>query len=428
MRTASSSSAATRPTRTRSCSAASRRRRRAAGDEDHLLRPAPHRHGGTRRPVPADPARHRRDAVPRPAAHHAVGRLDEAGVHRRAHQRLRRAEGVVRECTPELVAQTCGIAKEDLFTAAKWFATSPATLSLYCQGLNQSSSGTAKNAALINLHLATAQIGKPGAGPFSLTGSRMRWAGARWAGWRTCCRRTATWPIPQHRAEVARCGACLRCRRSRARPRWRCSRPRRRRDQGAVDRLHQPRAVDAGPGDGARALERAEFVVVQEAFATTATCDYADLLLPATTWGEKDGTVTNSERRISRVRRRWRRRGARGTTGRSRWSSRGGWSAASGPLPQAGEGARHAVPLPHPRIHLARTPRIHARPRPRHHRPHLPLLERAPQQWPFPEGATTGRRASTKTASSPPRRQGALRRRQATSRWPNRASRATPSR
>jgi assimilatory nitrate reductase catalytic subunit len=51
-----------------------------------------------------------------------------------------------------------------------------------------------------------------------------------------------------------------------------------------------------------RALERAEFVVVQEAFLSTATCDYADLLLPATTWGEKTGTVTNSERRVSRVR------------------------------------------------------------------------------------------------------------------------------
>ncbi|MDO8386196.1 MAG: molybdopterin dinucleotide binding domain-containing protein, partial [Polaromonas sp.] len=51
-----------------------------------------------------------------------------------------------------------------------------------------------------------------------------------------------------------------------------------------------------------RALQRAELVVVQEAFATPATCDYADLLLPATTWGEKTGTVTNSERRISRVR------------------------------------------------------------------------------------------------------------------------------
>jgi assimilatory nitrate reductase catalytic subunit len=51
-----------------------------------------------------------------------------------------------------------------------------------------------------------------------------------------------------------------------------------------------------------RALERAELVIVQEAFATTSSCDYADLLLPATTWGEKTGTVTNSERRISRVR------------------------------------------------------------------------------------------------------------------------------
>ena len=51
-----------------------------------------------------------------------------------------------------------------------------------------------------------------------------------------------------------------------------------------------------------RALERCELVIVQEAFATTATAAYADLLLPATTWGEKDGTVTNSERRISRVR------------------------------------------------------------------------------------------------------------------------------
>ncbi len=51
-----------------------------------------------------------------------------------------------------------------------------------------------------------------------------------------------------------------------------------------------------------RALQRAEFVVVQEAFASSETCAYADLLLPAAPWGEKEGTVTNSERRISRVR------------------------------------------------------------------------------------------------------------------------------
>ncbi|EWS58198.1 Nitrate reductase [Hydrogenophaga sp. T4] len=74
-------------------------------------------------------------------------------------------KALVRECTPEHVAQVCGVPKEDIYTAAQWFATSHATLSLYCQGLNQSSSGTAKNATLINLHLATGQIGKPGAVP-----------------------------------------------------------------------------------------------------------------------------------------------------------------------------------------------------------------------------------------------------------------------
>ncbi len=61
-------------------------------------------------------------------------------------------KSLVRDCTPDLVAHTCGLTKADLLTAATWFATSSSTLSLYCQGLNQSSSGTAKNASLINLH------------------------------------------------------------------------------------------------------------------------------------------------------------------------------------------------------------------------------------------------------------------------------------
>ncbi|MGZ3254409.1 MAG: molybdopterin-dependent oxidoreductase, partial [Burkholderiaceae bacterium] len=76
----------------------------------------------------------------------------------------------VRDYTPKYVAEICGISEEDLVNAARMFGKSKASLSLYCQGLNQSASGTAKNAALINLHLATGQIGKPGAGPFSLTG------------------------------------------------------------------------------------------------------------------------------------------------------------------------------------------------------------------------------------------------------------------
>ncbi len=80
----------------------------------------------------------------------------------------------VRNCTPALTAQLCGIKEADLVQAARWFGGNldgpsggrTPTLSLYCQGLNQSVSGTDKNAALVNLHLATGQIGKPGAGPF----------------------------------------------------------------------------------------------------------------------------------------------------------------------------------------------------------------------------------------------------------------------
>ena len=212
-------------------------------------------------------------------------------------------KALVREATPERVAQVCGISVADLTTAAQWFATSKATLSLYCQGLNQSSSGTAKNAALINLHLATAQIGKPGAGPFSLTGQPNAMGGREVGGMANLLSAHRDLANPQHRAEVAAL--------------W-----------GVADVPSQPgkTAVEMfqAAADGEikalwiactnpaqsmpdqatvrRALQRAEFVVVQEAFATAETCAYADLLLPATTWGEKTGTVTNSERRISRVR------------------------------------------------------------------------------------------------------------------------------
>jgi assimilatory nitrate reductase catalytic subunit len=109
----------------------------------------------------------------------------------------------VRDYTPDIVAETCGIKKEDLFTATKMFATSAATLSLYCQGLNQSSSGTAKNAALINLHLATRQIGKPGAGPFSLTGQPNAMGGREVGGLANLISAHRDMTNPEHRAEVA---------------------------------------------------------------------------------------------------------------------------------------------------------------------------------------------------------------------------------
>ena len=227
-------------------------------------------------------------------------RQDWVGAHTSGFDALK---ATVRDCTPDLVAQVCGIAKEDLLTAARWFATSPATLSLYCQGLNQSSSGTAKNAALINLHLATAQIGRPGAGPFSLTGQPNAMGGREVGGLANLLSAHRDLANPAHRAEVA---ALWGVDDVPAKPGKTAVEMFEAAADGEIKALWiactNPAQSMPDQATVRRALERAEFVVVQEAFSTTATCDFADLLLPATTWGEKDGTVTNSERRISRVR------------------------------------------------------------------------------------------------------------------------------
>ncbi|MDB5884726.1 MAG: assimilatory nitrate reductase alpha subunit apoprotein [Polaromonas sp.] len=212
-------------------------------------------------------------------------------------------KATVRDCTPDLVAQTCGITKEDLLTAARLFATSAATLSLYCQGLNQSSSGTAKNAALINLHLATGQIGKPGAGPFSLTGQPNAMGGREVGGMANLMSGHRDLANASHRAEVAALWGVASVPAAPGKTAVEMF-------QAAADgeskalwiACTNPAQSMPDQATVRRALERAELVVVQEAFSTTATCAYADLLLPATTWGEKTGTVTNSERRISRVR------------------------------------------------------------------------------------------------------------------------------
>ena len=216
-------------------------------------------------------------------------------------------KATVRDYTPDMVADTCGLKKTDLLEAARLFATSPATLSLYCQGLNQSSSGTAKNAALVNLHLATGQIGKPGAGPFSLTGQPNAMGGREVGGLANLISAHRDMANPDHRAEVARLWGLDRIGRDvPSRPGKTAVEMFQAAADGEIKALWiactNPLQSMPDQATVRLALERAEFVVVQEAFATPATCDYADLLLPATTWGEKAGTVTNSERRISRVR------------------------------------------------------------------------------------------------------------------------------
>ena len=111
---------------------------------------------------------------------------------------------IVKNYPPEKVATLCGIPAESIVQAARWFAASEASLSLYCQGLNQSVHGTHNNAGIIHLHLAAGQIGKPGAGPFSLTGQPNAMGGREVGGLSNLLSAHRDLANPEHRAEVAR--------------------------------------------------------------------------------------------------------------------------------------------------------------------------------------------------------------------------------
>jgi assimilatory nitrate reductase catalytic subunit len=219
--------------------------------------------------------------------------------HTEGFEALREA---VRETTPAVAAGICGVLAEDIIKAARWFGSAKASLSLWCQGLNQSAHGTANGAALIHLHLATGQIGRPGTGPFSLTGQPNAMGGREVGAMANLASAHRDLGNPEHRAEIARLWGVdavpdkpgktavemfEALRSGEIKAIWiACTNP-------AQSLPHQALVVEA--------LEKAEFVVLQEAYRNTETAEYADLLLPASTWGEKEGTVTNSERRISRV-------------------------------------------------------------------------------------------------------------------------------
>ncbi|KAF0164820.1 MAG: nasA [Rhodocyclaceae bacterium] len=210
---------------------------------------------------------------------------------------------LVRDYTPAMAADICGVKADDIATAARWFGQAPAALSLYCQGLNQSSHGTDNNAAIIHLHLATGKIGKPGCGPFSLTGQPNAMGGREVGGLANLLSAHRDMSNPEHRAEVARLWGVddvpatpglaavelfEAVHRGEIKALWiACTNPAQ--SLPDLNRVHE-------------ALAKCPFVVVQEVSADTDTAAFADLLLPAAGWGEKEGTVTNSERRISRVR------------------------------------------------------------------------------------------------------------------------------
>jgi ferredoxin-nitrate reductase len=200
------------------------------------------------------------------------------------------------------LCSTAGIEPEDLERLAALIAGAGTWLSFYCMGLNQSTVGMWKNNSLINLHLLTGQIGKPGAGPFSLTGQPNAMGGReagllshQLPGYRTV-------EDAEHRREVEAY--------------W-DRRPGQISPKVGLTAVEMFRALEKGQLKAIwiagtnpavslpdlhhvrRALERAQLVVVQDAYHPTETSRLADVLLPAAQWGEKEWTSTNSERTIA---------------------------------------------------------------------------------------------------------------------------------
>ena len=203
----------------------------------------------------------------------------------------------------DTVAEHCGLSSEQVHTFFQWFMETEQTVTAWCMGINQSSSGTDKVNAIINAHLATGRIGRPGMGPFSITGQPNAMGGREVGGLANMLAAHMDFAKPGHVELVERF--------------W--SAPQMATQPGlkAVElfeavKAHKIKAiwimatnpiVSMPDADQVKAaLAECEFVVVSDCFKHIDTREFAHVLLPAQGWGEKNGTVTNSERRISRQR------------------------------------------------------------------------------------------------------------------------------
>ena len=201
------------------------------------------------------------------------------------------------------VAEGCDLDPALLATFYDWFASTERTLTVYSQGVNQSSVGTDKVNAIINCHLATGRIGRPGMGPFSITGQPNAMGGREVGGLANQLAAHLRFDRPADRDKL--------------RHFWDAPRLAPHPGLKAVDLFDavldgRIKALWIAATNPAVSMPRAErvraaldacpFVVVSDCWHTDTT-RHAHVVLPAAGWGEKDGTVTNSERRISRQRR-----------------------------------------------------------------------------------------------------------------------------
>jgi ferredoxin-nitrate reductase len=238
--------------------------------------------------------------------HHAIGRaliengdtnIDFIKDHTQGFEQYKIK---VMERTIAEAAAICDVPEKMIYEAASCIGSSKGFLIMWTMGMNQSVIGVNKNLSLINLNLITGQIGKPGSGPFSLTGQPNAMGGREVGGLSNM--------LPAHRNLANE------------------------EDRNDVQNYWNSKPISAKPGYAAtemfealndgrlkaiwimgtnplvslpdvrlaeEGLRKAKFVVVQEASSKPETLKYADVVLPAATWAEKEGTMTNAERRIT---------------------------------------------------------------------------------------------------------------------------------
>lgn len=206
----------------------------------------------------------------------------------------------VMERTMDEAAAICKIDKQSIELAAQWIGESNGFISMWAMGLNQSVVGVDKNLSLINLSLITGKIGKPGNGPLSLTGQPNAMGGREVGGLCNLLPAHRNMDNPQHRDEVAQFWGVPSIP---DKPGYTATQMF---EALAEDKLKAIWIICTNPLvslPNARlveeALRKARFVVVQDISTNSITKDYADVILPAAGWAEKEGTMTNSDRRIS---------------------------------------------------------------------------------------------------------------------------------
>jgi anaerobic selenocysteine-containing dehydrogenase len=209
----------------------------------------------------------------------------------------------VADFTPQHVAEVTGLSEESILNTAHLYGKAKAAFIGWTMGVNHSTQGAATVTAINNLALITGNIGRAGAAPFSITG-QCNAMGSRETSFTTALPGYRKFEKPQDREDLARI--------------WNIDADRIPTSRG----LAYPDIIEAAVAGKVKALwfiatnpavsfpnyallkqalESVDFLIVQDGFHPTPTSEFAHLVLPAAIWGEKEGTYTNSERRVSKV-------------------------------------------------------------------------------------------------------------------------------